>query len=81
MKSKEDMMLLKKHCQSYFLEVVSSLCFGGQSVPEEALVRMLMDVVFTENATREMTHDARTDKIPVVRSSLLQLLLEHEYVF
>ena len=72
--------MFKKHCQNYFLEVVSSLCFGGQSAPEEALIRMLMEVVFTENATREITHvaDAKTDEIPVVRSSLLQLLLEHE---
>ena len=72
--------MFKKHCQNYFLEVVSSLCFGGQSAPEEALIRMLMEVVFTENATRKITHvaDAKTDEIPVVRSSLLQLLLEHE---
>lgn len=83
-KSKE-LKQFKKDCQSYFLEVVSSLCFGGQSAPEEALIKMLMEVVFTENkdmdfATREITHnpDAKTDEIPVVRSSLLQLLLDHE---
>lgn len=73
----------KKHCQSFFLEVVSSLCFGGQSAPEESLIKMLMGVVFTENQdvvfTREITHITdTTDETPVVRSSLLQLLLEHE---
>jgi hypothetical protein len=78
-KSKE-LKTFKKHCQNYFLEVVSTLCFGGQSAPEDALIKMLMEVVFTESATREITHapDAKTDEIPVVRSSLLQLLLEHE---
>lgn len=79
------MKVFKKHCQNYFLEVVSSLCFGGQSAPEDALIKMLMEVIFTENqkmdfTTREITHvtDAKTDEVPVVRSSLLQLLLEHE---
>ena len=47
---------------------------------------MLMDVIFTTKedmsvATREMTHavtETKTDKKPVIRSSLLQLLLEHK---
>jgi hypothetical protein len=70
----------KRHCHSFFLEIVSSLCFGGESAPEEALIKMLMDVIFTDDATCEITHDPRadTDETPVIRSSLLQLLLEHE---
>lgn len=76
---------LKRHSLSYFLEIVSRLCFGGCHAPEPALIETLMRVIFTENepmnfTTREITHiaDGKTDEIPVVRSSLLQLLLEHE---
>lgn len=75
----------KKHCQNYFLEVVSNLCFGSQNAPEPALIKILMDVVFTETddmelATCDLTPlaDAKKDEIPVIRSSLLQLLLEHK---
>ena len=80
----EDRKAFKKLCQNYFLEVVSSLCFGGQYAPEPALIKILMEVVFMEKdmdlSTRQITPlpDSKSDKVPVVRSSLLQLLLEHE---
>ena len=47
---------------------------------------MLLDIIFTESdvsiGTRDIVplSEEKTDKIPVIRSSLLQLLLEHEYV-
>lgn len=73
------------------MEVVSNLCFGGHKPPEPDLIKMLMDTVFTEKKqaavedvsvdTRDMTpYQADPDQIPVVRSFLLQLLLEHKYV-
>ena len=74
----------KSNCQYYFIEVVSTLCFGGQAAPEPELIKMLLDIIFTESdvgvATREIVpmSDEKSDKIPVIRSSLLQLLLEHE---
>ena len=77
----------KSNCQHYFIEVVSTLCFGGQRAPEPDLIKMLLDIVFTESdsgmVTQEMVplSDEKRDKIPVIRSSLLQLLLEHEYVY
>ena len=64
------------------MEVVTTLCFGGDSMPEPELIKMLMDIIFTENdSTRDLTPftDAKGDKSPIVRSSLLQLLLEHKY--
>lgn len=77
--------MFKSNCQYYFLEVVSTLCFGGQRAPEPDLIKMLLDIIFTDGdmgmATREIVplSDEKSDKIPVIRSSLLQLLLEHEY--
>jgi hypothetical protein len=68
------------------MEVVSNLCFGGHKPPEPDLIKMLMNTIFTEKEqdaslrTRDMTpYETNPDKIPVVRSFLLQLLLEHKY--
>jgi hypothetical protein len=69
------------------MEVVSNLCFGGHKPPEPDLIKMLMNAVFTEKKedasaldTRDMTpYQADPDQVPVVRSFLLQLLLEHKY--
>ena len=74
------------------MEVISGLCFGQSSAPEDKLVEMLLNIVFTEReeggamrpGTRELTpykEDLKkTDKSPVIRSFLLQLLLEHKCV-
>ena len=98
-RSKEEKKLLsaiRKSCTTFFIEVVSGLCFGQSSVPEDDLIIMLLDIVFTEQreveeggegeggrrGTRNLTpfkDDVAADKQPVVRSFLLQLLLEHEY--
>ncbi len=56
-------------------------------MPEPALIEMIMDIVFTKGdsvslGTRDLTPltDGKIDEVPVIRSSLLQLLLEHKYV-
>lgn len=87
---------IKKNSTNFFIEVVSGLCFGQSSAPEDRLVTMLLDIVFTKQreetnggeseggkrGTRNLTpfKDEVGDKQPIVRSFLLQLLLEHEYV-
>ena len=69
------------------MEVVSNLSFGGHKPPEADLIKMLMSTIFAEKkqdaslSTRDMTpYEADPDHVPVVRSFLLQLLLEHKYV-
>ena len=72
---------LRNYCKSYFMEVVSSLCFGQLSPPEPALIEELLNVVFTEqDQTKDFTYSDKEeiDKVPVIRSFLLQLLLEHK---
>ena len=72
---------LRNYCKSYFMEVVSSLCFGQLSPPEPDLIKELLNVVFTEqDTTKDFTYSDKeeTDKVPVIRSFLLQLLLEHK---
>ena len=77
----------QEHCRTYFIEVVSSLCFGGDSAPEPDLIKMLMEIIYTEKEdtgiiTQDLTPftEGKKDKAPIIRSSLLQLLLEHKYV-
>ena len=84
----DDIRTFQRHCHNYFVEVVSTLCFGGDKAPEPALIQMLMAIVYSENEnstfdTRDLTpfDKGNVDEIPIIRSSLLQLLLEHKYVF
>ena len=76
---------IKKSGREFFMEVVSELCFGGRAAPEPDLVKMLLNNVFVEknDSTQELTpyKDDKADKIPTIRSFLLQLLLEHRYVY
>ena len=70
--------------------MVFRLCFGQSSAPEDELVKMLLDIVFTKDkekteraeldGTRELTPLEDEDETPIIRSFLLQLLLEHTYV-
>ena len=78
---------VKRSCRGFFMEIVSNLCFKGQAAPEPDLVKMLLDTVFMEKEqlyTQELTpykdDKSAGDKIPTVRSFLLQLLLEHRYI-
>ena len=92
-------MAIRNNCRNFFIEVVSGLCFGQLSPPEDELVAMLLDIVFTEQGekgegeaggegeevrrgTRDLTpYKEKNDENPIIRSFLLQLLLEHEYVY
>lgn len=79
----KDIKTFRQHCHSYFMEVVSTLCFGGQSAPEPDLINTLMENFFPSKDTKSdvaltFLTDGKKDNYPVVRSSLLQLLLEHK---
>ena len=69
------------------MELVSTLCFGGHKIPEPQLITMLMNTIFVEGGqegeelgTRDLSpyKEIKSDKIPVIRSFLLQLLLEQK---
>ena len=73
---------IKRNCRGFFMEIISNLCFKGQAAPEPDLVKMLLDIIFMKKEklhTQELTpyKDDKPDKVPTVRSFLLQLLLEH----
>jgi len=67
------------------MELVSLLCFGTHSAPEPDLIKMLINMVFTEGQEAEVGtqdfspyHEVRSDEVPIIRSFLLRLLLEHK---
>ena len=69
------------------MELISTLCFGAHLPPEPAVIKILINTVFTkqqelEVGTRDFSpyHETKSDEVPVIRSFLLQLLLEHKYV-
>lgn len=81
-------------CGMLFLEIVTEVIFAvsptlainepqRDELPEDALVDELIKTVTPkEGSTKQLTplNDSKADNIPVVRSYLLQLLLEYEYV-
>ena len=71
---------IRKSCDSFFMEVVSSLCFGDGQAPEPDLINMLMYTVLFEEQTRELSpyNEPKPDRTPTIKSGCrLQLLLEH----
>ena len=69
---------MKDSCNRFFIEVVSSLCFGGREIPESELIELLLDNVLQDRETSALSPYKKQDQTPVIRSFLLQLLLEHE---
>ena len=69
---------MRKNCNRFFIEVVSSLCFGGVDAPEPELIKLLLDTVLQDTKTSRLSPYNEQDETPTIRSFLLQLLLEHE---
>lgn len=73
-------MEIRSYSNSFFMEVVSSLCFGQPIIPEPGLVEELFKIVFAEESKTKVFNFSdreNADQMPVIRSFLLQLLLEH----
>lgn len=74
----------RNSCNVLFLEIISEIIFAAASSstvnepPEDELVTELIETV---TSTQQLSpfSDSKADKIPLVRSHLLQLLLDYEY--
>ena len=79
------MTQFRSQCKLFFMELVSSLCFGQATPPEPELVKHLLNIVFVEKEDKLQTKDftyskhVKKDRVPVIRSFLLQLLLEYKW--
>ena len=78
------MTQFRNQCKLFFLELVSCLCFGQSTPPEPELIKHLLNIVFVELGdkleTKQFTYskNVKKDRVPVIRSFLLQLLLEYK---
>ena len=84
---------IEESCITFYIDVISSLCFGQAGPPDEKLVDKLLQTVFTASKesgakTSELTpflrspddDDTSGDDVPVIRSFLLQLLFCDRYI-
>ena len=67
---------IQRDCNQFYIEVISSLCFGGRKAPEPELVKTLLDEVLHSTGTSKLLLYKQLDSIPTIRSFLLQLLLD-----
>ncbi|XP_048870948.1 E3 ubiquitin-protein ligase rnf213-beta [Brienomyrus brachyistius] len=75
---------LRKHCNAFFLEVVSRFCLYGGGDPHKGVVELLFSLLFSKQdsayRTRELTPFLDSvDQNPVVRSVLPKLLLQYSF--
>ena len=74
----------KDSCIVLFLEIITEVIFAAttpstmKEPPEDELVSELIDTVISKQQLSPFS-DSEADKIPLVRSNLLQLLLDYEY--
>ena len=79
---------IEKCCITFYTDVISSLCFGQTGPPDDELVEKLLQTVFTASKGSEaggfspfvrLTDGSGSNKVPVIRSFLLQLLFRDRY--
>uniref|UniRef100_A0A8C8Y9V8 Ring finger protein 213 n=1 Tax=Panthera leo TaxID=9689 RepID=A0A8C8Y9V8_PANLE len=96
--SQEHRNAIRKHacirqmCNSFFIDLVSTICFKDNSPPEKEVIDVLLNLLFaqkellrgTSQRHREHTKslspfDDVVDKTPVIRSVVLKLLLKYSF--
>ena len=74
----------KASCDALFLEIISEVIFATTSSspvnepPENELVSELLEMVISKQQLSPFS-DSQADKILLIRSHFLQLLLDYEY--
>lgn len=72
----------KDSCNTLFMEIISEVIFAASTKNEPPEHELVAELIETVISTKQLSHfsNSKTDKIPLVRSHLLQLLLDYEYV-
>ena len=78
----------RNSCAKLFMEIISEIIFSISSstldeLPEDKLVsELIKSIIPSTDSTQQLSPltDSKADEVPVVRSYLLQLLLDYEYV-
>lgn len=83
-KEKEEYKDFRRRCNSFFMEVVSKLCFGTGTKPSTEVLDKLLTYITgirksetsTEIGSKELTvFDDCVDQAPVIRSFILQQIM------
>ncbi|XP_066560678.1 E3 ubiquitin-protein ligase rnf213-alpha [Amia ocellicauda] len=82
----------RKRCNSFFIDMVSTMCFKDNSPPEQKVIMHLLSFLLVETNTIPLIRrdhkihtkalspfDDSVDKNPVVRSVVLKLLLKYSF--
>ncbi|XP_039082113.1 E3 ubiquitin-protein ligase RNF213 isoform X2 [Hyaena hyaena] len=83
---------IRQMCNSFFIELVSTICFKDNSPPEKEVVEVLLSLLFVQKELLRDTYqrhqehtkslspfDDVVDKTPVIRSVVLKLLLKYSF--
>uniref|UniRef100_A0A4W2FDE0 E3 ubiquitin-protein ligase RNF213-like n=1 Tax=Bos indicus x Bos taurus TaxID=30522 RepID=A0A4W2FDE0_BOBOX len=91
--SQEHREVIEKHarfrqmCNSFFVDLVSTMCFKDNSPPQKEVVKDLLSLLFVEKAPQRCCEHTKSlspfddvvDKTPVIRSVVLKLLLKYSF--
>ncbi|XP_077184308.1 E3 ubiquitin-protein ligase RNF213 isoform X2 [Paroedura picta] len=83
----------RKFCNSFFIDLVSTMCFKDNESPEKAVIEELLNLLFAHKEIlrgsqrgQQSVHtkslspfDDVVDKTPVIRSVVLKLLLKYSF--
>uniref|UniRef100_A0A8C8S421 RING-type E3 ubiquitin transferase n=1 Tax=Pelusios castaneus TaxID=367368 RepID=A0A8C8S421_9SAUR len=80
----------RQMCNSFFIDLVSTMCFKDNEPPEKAVIRELLNLLFVHRNPLGVNHrtvytkllspfDDVVDKTPVIRSVVLKLLLKYSF--
>ncbi|XP_053562489.1 E3 ubiquitin-protein ligase RNF213 [Bombina bombina] len=79
----------RQQCNGFFIDIICTFCFKDNTPPDEDVILQLLSFVFINkecllNGPRKFTKslspfDDSVDKIPVIRSVILKLLLKYSF--
>lgn len=79
--SKDSADRIRKSCITFYIDIISTLCFNSWNPPSSELVHRLLETVFsTEGNLTPFMSSGQSHKAPIIRSFLLQLLLRQRWV-
>jgi len=85
-KEKDKLIAFQRRCNSFVMDVVSQLCFAGNTPPSDAVLVKLLGYITLMTKDRRMQFtknmalfDTGVDPNPVFRSFLLQLIIKTRY--
>ncbi|XP_053231504.1 E3 ubiquitin-protein ligase RNF213-like isoform X2 [Podarcis raffonei] len=85
------MTRFRKCCNSFFIELVSTMCFKDNEPPEKAVIQELLNLLFVHKPPLKGSNNYSVytktlspfndvvDKTPVIRSVVLKLLLKYSF--